>query len=154
MKMGSISVVVIAALVIGFGGYAFKKYQDKQNSIAETEQVLADLKNLERKYIDFFEQSKLASATPRSQLSPVVARMQDTLKVVTEMHSSGCAVTSHTALRQSVENMKDGFLSFMSYNEIKSDAQITVAKSLMTEFESADKNCREETKKKLDDLRK
>ena len=154
MKMGSISVVVIAALVIGFGGHAYKKHQEKQKNIEEAEQVLADLKNLERQYIDFFEQSKLASATPRSQLSPVVAKMQETLKAVTEMHSSGCAINSHVALRQSVENMKDGFLSFMSYNEIKSDAQTTVAKSMMSDYESADKTCREETMKRLEDLRK
>jgi hypothetical protein len=154
MKMGSISVVVIAVLVIGFGGHAYKKHQEKQKNIEEAEQVLAELKNLEQPYNDFIEQSRLASATPRIQLSPVVARMQDTLKIVTGMHSSGCAMGVQLNLRQSIESMRDGFLSFMSHDDIKSDAQTSVATSKISEYQTSAEACAIVMKKRLEDLQK
>lgn len=153
MKMGSISVLVIAVLVIGFGGSAFKKHQKKQKEIAEAEQVLADLQSLEKPMQDFSNESKLAVATPRIQLSPQVARMQDTLKSMNDVHTIGCATDAKNYMKQGMQSMIDSLMSFMLHSDIKSDLQSEEAITYIAKYKESVDLCTQATKKKLDDLR-
>ncbi|MTD33704.1 hypothetical protein [Paludibacterium denitrificans] len=113
MKMGTLSVLLIAVIGVASAASLYKKHEEKKARIAELELTLGDVDSLMKKHDEFNSITKIAASTPRIQLSPLVARMQDMKNGLNISAKKGCSVDAKLVLDDYIKAKIDSYIAFM-----------------------------------------